>query len=74
MDKLDTYLAQAGMTAAAFAAKLEVSAATISRLRKGKQTPSWELLRKIAIETNGAVSPNDFLDSEPAPTPSEVAA
>jgi transcriptional regulator with XRE-family HTH domain len=61
MQKLDSYLEANGLTASAFAARLGVSEATISRLRKGKQSPSWDLIQRIAAETSGQIEPNDFL-------------
>lgn len=63
MVKLDAYLEGQSLTNAAFAATVNVSEATISRLRKGKQSPSWDLIQRIAVETGGEISPNDWLDS-----------
>lgn len=63
MVKLDAFLEESGLTNAAFAERVGVSEATISRLRNGKQTPSWDLIQRITVETAGRISPNDFLPS-----------
>lgn len=70
MNALDTYLKANGIKNAAFALQVGASEATISRLRSGKQTPSYPLLSRIAEATNGAVTPNDFL---PLPTTESAA-
>lgn len=61
MGKLDDYLRSNDLTNAAFAQKLGVSEATVSRVRNGKQTPSWDLIIGISTATDGAITPNDFL-------------
>lgn len=74
MVKLDDYLKDAKLTNAAFAERLAVSEATISRLRNGKQAPSWDLIQRIVAETSGKITPNDFLSPEyAAPTSAEAA-
>ena len=35
---------------------------TISRVRRGKVRPSWELIRKLKDASEGCVTANDFLD------------
>jgi DNA-binding XRE family transcriptional regulator len=60
MQKLDAYLRTEQLTNAAFAKRVGVSEATISRIRKKKQVPSWDLIVRIVTETNGAIAPNDF--------------
>jgi transcriptional regulator with XRE-family HTH domain len=40
---------------------------TISRIRRGKRRPSWDLAEKIKASTGNAVTPDDYL-SEPAAT------
>ena len=35
---------------------------TISRVRRGLQLPNWELMRRLAELSGGAVMPNDFMD------------
>ena len=66
MNKLDSYLEQARLTNAAFATRVGVSEATISRLRNGKQTASHELIRRIVSETGGQIEPNDFFNDAEA--------
>lgn len=63
MNALDRYLETQGIKNALFAAQVGASEATISRLRNGKQTPSYALVRRIAEVTHGEVTPNDFLCS-----------
>jgi transcriptional regulator with XRE-family HTH domain len=43
------------------AKRLGVSRATISRLRRSKQSPRWDLISKIRDETNGQVTADDFM-------------
>ena len=66
---LDQYLAKSNIRNAEFAAAVSASEATISRLRSGKQTPSYGLVRRIVAATNGAVTANDFM---PDPAPAEA--
>lgn len=44
-----------------FAARIERSEATVSRLANGTNRPDAETARRIYRATNGAVTPNDFL-------------
>ena len=44
------------------AARVNVSRASISRVRRGKMNPSMELARRIYAETGGQVEPNDLID------------
>lgn len=59
--RLAEYLADQGITLKAFAATVHTSHASVSRLCSGKQRPSWDLLERIYRATNGAVTPNDFI-------------
>jgi transcriptional regulator with XRE-family HTH domain len=59
--KLAEYLQQEKISPAQFAAKLSKPASTISRVLKEQRTPTLDLMDAIAKETNGAVTPNDFL-------------
>lgn len=47
----------------AFAMEIGVSRATVSRLRRGKMAPSFDLAARIYEATGRKVSPNDFLAS-----------
>jgi transcriptional regulator with XRE-family HTH domain len=71
---LRVYRQQNKLSLAAVAAAVGVSKATIGRIEQGLQTPSLELMFRLVNETNGAVTPNDFMpgvrlpDVEPAPS------
>lgn len=58
---LSEYLAQPGQTATALAEKCGVAVSTITRVAKGDQGASAELMGLIHTHTSGAVSPNDLL-------------
>lgn len=57
---LDTYLKAGTDSASALATRCGVSAASISRIRKGEQNISLSLARRIEAETNGAVTLADL--------------
>ena len=63
---LSEFLTSRSMTDGQFADLVLMDRTTISRLRRGKLAPSFELLSKIAQATDGAVTPNDFLSSRDA--------
>ncbi|MDP2358675.1 MAG: helix-turn-helix transcriptional regulator [Beijerinckiaceae bacterium] len=63
--KLQDYLRDRNIKPARFAAELGVPASTVSRLLNGERQPGIKLMERIAGATNGAVSPNDFMDSPP---------
>jgi post-segregation antitoxin (ccd killing protein)/DNA-binding XRE family transcriptional regulator len=58
--KLDAYLADRGLTQAAFAARIGVSGPTVHRWIAGKARPDWTALGAIERETAGAVTYRDF--------------
>jgi len=65
--KLREWREARSLSAAAFAGMIESSSASVIRLEQGKQSPSFDLLKRIHEATGGAVTPNDFLPaSEPA--------
>ncbi len=64
MNALHAYLLEQGIGNAEFATRVHSSEATISRLRRGKQSPSFRLLARITEATNQRVTPNDFLKGE----------
>jgi DNA-binding XRE family transcriptional regulator len=43
--------------------KLGVDRATVSRIRRGQNRPSWELAARIKQATQGAVTADDWLTS-----------
>lgn len=57
---LDTYFERTADTAAALAQRVGVSAASMSRIRKGGQNISLSLAEKIARETGGEVTLEDL--------------
>jgi len=63
---LRAYLDREGLTLEAFAKRVDLSTASVSRLVRGLQRPDWDTMTKIARETAGEVTPNDFLPEEAA--------
>jgi hypothetical protein len=66
---LKTYLRENNTDAAAFAIRVRVTKEAVRLWISGGRTPRPIIMRRIVDETNGAVTPNDFL-----PSGSEVAA
>ena len=64
--KLKTYIETEELTEAAFARKIGVSQVAVNRYCAGHRLPGRSVMQKIAAETNGAVTPNDFFDVEAA--------
>ena len=64
--KLDAYIKETNTSEQHLADATGYSQATINRLRRGKLNPTLELLSKISVATNGAVTPNDFLPDAPS--------
>ena len=59
--RLASYLAEAGITAEAFAAQIGVShRAVVGRYAKGQRIPRPRVMAKIGDATGGAGQPNDF--------------
>jgi transcriptional regulator with XRE-family HTH domain len=56
------------------AAKVGVGRSMISRVRRGKRLPSYQLMQAIAEATGGAVRPDDFFDLPPARRDAKVEA
>lgn len=59
--KLQDWLDREGITDMEFARRIGVSKGTISRIRRGLNTPSLDTLAKICDFTKNEVSINDFL-------------
>jgi DNA-binding XRE family transcriptional regulator len=57
---LDQYIRDKGLTNAEFGELVGANHSTISRLRKGGQVPSPELMLAIFERTDGVVTANDF--------------
>lgn len=63
---LSDYMRDNDLNDEAFAAVIGRSRATVSRIRRSRVRPDWATLALIKTATDGAVTPDDFL--EPAPT------
>lgn len=61
--KLSQYLSKTGQTDAAFATEVGLSQSQVSRLRRGKSMPSWNVVPLIEKATDGAVTAADFTPS-----------
>lgn len=68
--KLADYLAQQEISDSAFADRIGVSRQALWRYKSGDRRPEWDVLERIAHETSGQVTPNDFL---PVPAPAQPA-
>lgn len=60
--RLQDYLAKKELSTRDFGKLVGVSYAAISRYCNGQRFPHPKVLRAILSETNGRVTPNDFLD------------
>jgi transcriptional regulator with XRE-family HTH domain len=58
--KLEEWMCEQNIDDDALATRLSVDRSTVSRLRRGKQRPSWDVLERIVITTAGAVKADDF--------------
>lgn len=58
--QLREYLDRHGLTQTAFAARAAMPLTTLHGLLSGRRSPSLALMTKIAVQTNGAVQPNDW--------------
>lgn len=70
---LADYMTRNRLTDDALAAALNVSRATVSRLRRGRMVPSFELAARIHAVTGRKVTPNDFLANLPTPSTERAA-
>jgi transcriptional regulator with XRE-family HTH domain len=61
---LSDYLAEAGLTRAAFAARVRAHPITVSKWATGRTVPRPAQMHRIAQETGGAVQPADFYTSD----------
>jgi DNA-binding XRE family transcriptional regulator len=62
--KLSQWMLDNGMDDAAFGALVQADRVTISRIRRGRNRPSWTLADRIQTATHGAVTANDFLAAD----------
>jgi transcriptional regulator with XRE-family HTH domain len=59
--KLAAFLKSEGIPQSAFAERISVRSSTISRLLNGERTPSLRLAKRIFEQTEGNVTPNDWM-------------
>jgi transcriptional regulator with XRE-family HTH domain len=62
---LAEYLKRAELKDAEFAKRCDCDRTTILRIRTGKTTPTPALMERIALETGGAVRPDDYFAGLP---------
>ncbi len=62
--KLEQYLKENDLKPSTFAARVGVSASTITRLLKGERGIGFKVLKAISEGTEGAVTAEDFFQSE----------
>lgn len=62
--KLADYLAATEIKDAAFAEMIGVTRQALWRYKSGDRRPEWDVLERIAHETRGRVTPNDFLEPQ----------
>ncbi len=65
--KLRDYLAATSISHSAFASRIGVSQAAVSRYASGARIPGAAQMASIVEATNGGVSANDFYPSDPTP-------
>jgi DNA-binding XRE family transcriptional regulator len=59
--KLEEWMREQDVDDDGLAAQLGVDRTTVSRIRRGRQKPSWDLVGRIVTTTGGAVKADDFL-------------
>jgi hypothetical protein len=63
---LKTYIRRERTTNMAFAAKAGLSKSYVGRLLTGKYLPSWDVMAKISVATDGRVTERDWARIAPA--------
>lgn len=63
---LDQYMTDNAITGVALAATLEISEASLTRIRKGEQNITRDLIRRIVEATGGAVTAEDLVFHVPS--------
>lgn len=58
---LDEWMTAKEVTDDALAAQVNADRTTISRIRRGKQRPSWELAARLVDVSGGEISADSFL-------------
>lgn len=62
--KLSQWMAEAGHDDEAVAKLVGIDRATISRIRRGLNRPSWDLAAKLKLVSDGAVTADDHLPTD----------
>lgn len=65
--KLADWLEQQSLSASEFAREINDSPTNVWRYANGKRIPNKTTMAKIVARTKGAVTANDFYDTEAAP-------
>ena len=73
MSKLRAYRSEHGLSQADFAKSVGVKKATISRIEKGRRTPSMGLVSRMVEASSGALTADDFMPEPAAPEPERAA-
>jgi len=63
--RLSNYLELTGTSDEDFGKRINRNRSTVSRLRRGLIQPDWNTAELILRETEGAVTPNDFVRADP---------
>jgi len=61
--KLSAYLELTKTTDEEFGRRIQRDRSTVSRLRRGLIRPDWKTVERIHVETDGAVTVNDFVSA-----------
>ena len=65
--KLEAWFKKSKLSQTAFAEKVGVNPATVTRWLNGERRPSLRLAVKICAATNGKVQPNEWIVEETEP-------
>lgn len=64
---IDDYLATSGKTAAVYAADAQISEASLTRIRRGEQNFSRDVMLRLIAASGNAVTANDLIGVEQLP-------
>lgn len=62
--QLADFLTEKNLSVIKFAERIAVSRQAVHRYLNGQQKPEWDVLERIARETDGRVMPNDFISPQ----------
>jgi DNA-binding XRE family transcriptional regulator len=72
--KLADWMASRGLDDEKMGELVQADRSSISRIRRGINSPSWDLAARIKVTTGGEVTADDFLPEMPDPAPAEARA